>query len=180
MNKKECRVAVMMSTYNGELYIKEQIDSIFKQKDVSIDLYIRDDGSSDKTLEIISEQKKIYNSVFILNNDDNENLGPAKSFMTIVNSVGDNYDYYAFSDQDDIWMEDKIISAISLLEIHDIEKPCIYGGSKTILTDSESLNPDYVDISMDFYSTIIRNKVAGCTMVFNKTLKMLINKYFPN
>ena len=110
-------VAVLMSTYNGEKYLKEQIESIFKQEKVNIKLYIRDDGSTDNTMAIINELKMVYDIVVI--NNSIENMGPAKSFMKLVYNVEDTFDFYAFSDQDDIWENNKIISAIDMIKKHD-------------------------------------------------------------
>ena len=107
-------VAVLMSTYNGEKYIKEQLDSIFNQKEVYVTLYVRDDGSTDNTLEII---KAYHNDIILLPFD--ENKGPGLSFMTLlyhVMSLSTQYDYYAFADQDDIWMDVKLNKAIQQIQ----------------------------------------------------------------
>lgn len=77
--------AVLMSTYNGELFIKEQIDSILAQKDVDITLYIRDDGSNDNTVKLIKEYIKKYDCIRFMN--DNNNLRPGASFMKLLLSV---------------------------------------------------------------------------------------------
>ena len=101
--------AVLMSTYNGELFIKEQIDSILAQKDVDITLYIRDDGSNDNTVKLIKEYIKKYDCIRFMN--DNNNLRPGASFMKLLLSVlkkEKKYDFYAFADQDDIWLENKV------------------------------------------------------------------------
>ena len=106
-------IAVLMSTYNGEKYIKEQLDSIFRQKEVKVTLYVRDDGSTDGTLDII----KLYHGIILLPFD--ENKGPGLSFMTLLYHVmgqSTKYDYYAFADQDDIWMDNKLIKAIKQIQ----------------------------------------------------------------
>ena len=92
-------VAVLMSTYNGENYIKEQIESIFNQKGVIVKLYVRDDGSKDRTLEILKD----YN----VNLEKGTNIGYIKSFMWLIKNVP-FADYYALADQDDVWDEDKL------------------------------------------------------------------------
>ncbi len=170
-------VAIIMSTFNGEKYISEQIKSIFSQNDVNITLFIRDDGSHDKTISIINELAKKYNIVLLKNS--NNNLGPAKSFMKIIDNISDSFDYYAFSDQDDIWEKNKIINAINSINRYDAV-PAIYGSNYKLLYDSGLIINSNNDISTDFYSTIIRNKIAGCTMVFNKKLFLKIKKYTPD
>lgn len=113
-NRNMCpAVAVLMSTYNGEKYIKEQLDSIFNQKEVQVTLYVRDDGSTDRTLDIVQS----YSNTVLLPFD--ENKGPGLSFMTLlyhVMSLPTQYDYYAFADQDDIWMDEKLIKAIQQIK----------------------------------------------------------------
>ena len=107
------RVAVLMSTYNGERYLKEQIDSILDQEGVDTALYIRDDESADQTVQIIEEYRKKYpGKIHLLKG---RNKGPGRSFMELVYKVPDDYDYYAYSDQDDIWLTDKLEEGIRFL-----------------------------------------------------------------
>lgn len=105
MNTKS--VQVVMSTYNGEKYLKEQIDSILSQEGVDVRLYIRDDGSSDRTTDILASYQE-HKNVKI---EKGNNLGFAKSFLTALDEC-DEADYYAFSDQDDVWEKDKLSTAI--------------------------------------------------------------------
>ena len=97
------KIQVLMSTYNGEKYLKEQIESILNQEKVEVNILIRDDGSCDKTLKIIKELSKNPKISYY----EGKNIGPAKSFMDLVNKSGDKFNYYAFADQDDIWMPNK-------------------------------------------------------------------------
>ena len=101
---KKPSVCVLMSTYNGEQFIREQLESICSQNGVNVTLLIRDDGSKDNTLSILkSFEEKIPMRVIT----DGENLGPGNSFMELVYQAGD-FDFYAFSDQDDIWKNNKL------------------------------------------------------------------------
>ena len=107
-------VAILMGTYNGDKYLREQLDSIFKQKDVDITLFIDDDLSSDNTIDIIKEYAKNYR-IYWKVNEKNKNY--TYNFLDLLFEVKDkNFDYFALSDQDDVWEEDKIISAINKLE----------------------------------------------------------------
>ena len=105
-------VTVVMSTYNGEKYISEQIDSILKQNCVRVKLYIRDDGSKDNTRQMIEEYAKRYDNIYY---EFGENVGFSKSFLYALKNAPDAQ-YYAFSDQDDVWSEDKIITTIALIQ----------------------------------------------------------------
>ncbi len=169
------KVCVLMSTYNGEKYLKEQIDSILNQIEVEIYLLIRDDGSKDKTVEILEEYNKLENVTVIRG----ENLGAKKSFLTLISMAPDYFDYYALSDQDDYWLEDKMISAISHIEgeVKSLEDNFLYY-SNTCLVD-QNLSPlneigFNVDRPYSFGEILIRNCASGCTYVFGKKLKSLI------
>ena len=97
------QVAVLMSTYNGEKYIRDQIDSILSQIKVNVTLFIRDDGSTDSTVKIITQYTEKYSNIKFW---VGENIGVGNSFMQLLYSLTDEFDYYAFSDQDDIWLNE--------------------------------------------------------------------------
>lgn len=167
------KVAVIMSTYNGEKYLKEQIDSILAQNNVDVTIYIRDDGSSDRTVDIIKEYMETHDNfrLFI-----GKNMGVGNSFMQVLYSVDKNNDYYAFADQDDVWLSDKIEKAIE--GIKDLEKPALYC-SNQILVDGKLnrigmryiSNPD-----VSYRQIVCQNKISGCTMVWNKELHGFLSK----
>lgn len=170
------KVQVLLSTYNGEKYIKEQIESILSQKEVEINLLIRDDGSSDRTLEIIEE--------FAVNNTNitvykDKNMGPAKSFMDLVNKSGE-YDYFAFSDQDDVWKPKKLISAINMLKEKENEPSLYMSALEVVDTNLNTIETKKVDGNFSFEGEMIRNFATGCTQVFNKKLCDIIKQYNPN
>lgn len=98
-------VAVLMSTYNGEKYIKEQIESILGQENVSVEIFIRDDGSIDHTVDIVEK----YDNINIIRG---ENIGVGNSFMELVYKVPNSFEFYAFADQDDIWLNNKMEKGI--------------------------------------------------------------------
>ncbi len=163
-----------MSTYNGERFIREQIDSILNQKGVEVRLVVRDDGSKDSTLEILEE----YQSKGLLKYYQSENLGAAKSFMQLLYDSQDS-DYYAFSDQDDYWEHNKLYAAINQIENYK-EIPAMYF-SRTTLTDCK-LNPTgSVEINplLTFGESLIYEFVAGCTIVMNRSLRDIAIKYHP-
>lgn len=109
------KVLVLMSTYNGEKWLKEQIDSILASREVKVDILVRDDGSSDNTLSILN----LYKNNNRLNYYVGENIGPAQSFRDLVDRCEFGYDAYAYADQDDIWSEKKLFYATEALEKTD-------------------------------------------------------------
>ena len=165
-------VAVLMSTYNGEKYIREQLDSIFAQKDVDVRLYVRDDGSKDTTVNILKEYKKLYPIEII---QDGENVGPGDSFMRLVYRYANEPDieYYAFADQDDIWLDDKMIIAIKRIEQEESTEPTLYSSNQTIYRNGKECglrHNEPQNTSLVFHLSV--NTIAGCTFVFNKALAM--------
>lgn len=170
------KVQVLMSTYNGEKYIEEQIDSILKQENVQVSLLIRDDGSSDKTIQIITNIAQKNNNVSFYTG---ENLGPAKSFMNLINKSGEA-DYYAFSDQDDVWEQNKIISAINKLENYEKE-PSMYISALEIVDENlNKIETKKVNGNFSFEGELIKNFATGCTQVLNKKLCDFIKQYNPS
>lgn len=94
------KVIVLMSTYNGEKYLKEQIDSILNQVKVEVFLMIRDDGSSDNTIAILKEYERQNRNIKIIKG---KNIGVGNSFMQLLYNSAEA-EYYAFADQDDVWV----------------------------------------------------------------------------
>ncbi len=107
-------VNVLMCTYNGEKYIRQQLDSILDQSYRSFCIYVRDDGSTDRTVDIIRDYEEDYPGKVVLVNSPGH-LGYPDCFWDILIRCP-KADYYAFSDQDDVWHEDKIERAVSMLE----------------------------------------------------------------
>lgn len=172
------KVCVVMSTYNGEKYLKEQVDSIMGQKDVNVILYVRDDGSSDSTVSLL----KGLNSGIIVK--EGKNCGAKTSFLKAL-SEAPEAEYYAFSDQDDVWDEDKLITAIQQIQEEELRTPgrCVLYCGCTRLVD-ENLNViatknTSMNTTVNGFLKGQTRKPAGCTMVFNKTLRDEIAKYMP-
>lgn len=165
-----------MSTYNGETYLDEQIQSLVAQKNVELSILIRDDGSTDTTISKLSK----YKSMGILDWYTGENLKSARSFMDLVKNVP-KADYYAFCDQDDVWDSDKLESAIIMLEKFDDKIPSLYY-SNTRLVDSnltpiKTRNKSKPKITIG--AALVNSSVAGCTEVFNHALLEVL-RYYEN
>lgn len=179
--KKSPKVCVIMSTYNGEKYLREQIDSILKQKDIDLSLYISDDRSTDETTKIIEEYQKEYKNITLHINETNKNF--TYNFIDSLFFFKDNteFDYYAFADQDDFWLEDKLISAIKLIESKYSESESVlYSSNLKIVNEKLEWNGEYLNNYIpQKYGILGRNIVTGCTAVMNKSFKNLATKHYP-
>lgn len=165
------KVGVLMSTYNGEKYIKQQIESILGQLEVEIFLYIRDDGSSDLTLNIIKEFIKKNNNIILYKED---NIGVGNSFMKLIYSVPNIYEFYSFSDQDDIWNNDKLISGIKKLK-ENPQKLLYASNQECINSFGDSLGLRYQKgryIHKNAVAVLEQNMLAGCTFILTKEFKI--------
>lgn len=164
-------ITVLMSTYNGEKFLREQLDSIFKQKNVDVRLVVRDDCSTDSTVKILDEYKENYPSMIIENGE--QNLGPCKSFFYLINKYNDDK-YFALADQDDVWDEDKLAIAIEKIEaIKDDEKPLLYYSNLNIVNSNGvfcRLSHSTPHTAKSVYSALMENLATGCTIVYNKCL----------
>ncbi len=167
------KIAVLMSSYNGEAYIKEQITSILAQQgDFTLELKVRDDGSTDATHQILDA----YAAEGKLQWYTGENLGPAKSFLHLVQQYP-GYDYYAFADQDDVWDADKVARGIQALEGQT--GPAMYAANARLVNkdlqpmgkNTHSRAPHY-----DFYTLVCAASVLGCTCVFNGNLAKAVQE----
>ncbi len=172
-------VLVLMSTYNGEKYLKEQLESILAQDGVKVSLLVRDDGSADNTLPLLTEYASHYPNIMV---EFGDNLGFAMSFMTLLYKAETLpvFDYYAFSDQDDIWLPDKLLSAVSMLEKAENScAPNLYFSNATAV--DESLTPLFntcgTTPTITKATSLVRYFMLGCTMVFNRPL---VNIVFEN
>ena len=169
-------VCVVMSTYNGEKYISDQIESILRQEDVEVKLFIRDDGSTDKTKEIIREYKAENITLC-----EGENVGAKDSFILAVMQASPA-EYYAFSDQDDVWDKDKLSFAINNINQYTSETDYVLYCCKTRLVNSDlrvlGEGRNYSEHSRPFLKGEVQ-AAAGCTMVFTRQLKVMIEKHRP-
>jgi glycosyltransferase involved in cell wall biosynthesis len=170
-------VDILMATYNGEKYLKDQIDSILNQTYTDWKLYIRDDGSNDNTLNIINEYIEKYRSKIILIKDDKSGLGAKLNFGELLKYS--TSEYCMFSDQDDIWLEDKI--KLTLEEMKRVEAnnnlPIlvhtdlkVVDNNINIISDSffkyQNISPKHNKLN----NLLVLNTVTGCTIMMNKQL----------
>lgn len=177
---KKYKVCVMLSTYNGEKFLQEQMDSILKQKGVKLKILIRDDGSLDTTRKLLQDYSNQYpEAVKWINPNEHTNLGFSGSFFTLLKYaleyLGDWAEYYAFSDQDDVWLEQKLFVACKQLEKYK-EEPALYFCMKKIVDENlQELGKD-IDFYFDDFTNIVQwtcTNASGCSQVMNRKLAEL-------
>lgn len=178
MPTKYPKVHIILSTYNGEKYIRELLISLFNQTYPHIEIHIRDDGSIDNTVNIINsfsrEKRKIHLTL-------GENIGVPSSFHKTLNCKGKKDDLYAFCDQDDIWKPEKVSRAVSKITARHQPENVLYF-SRLEYVDEHlnhlglSLTPHHIGIS----NAIVENIAIGCTIVFGSAIKQLILQANPH
>lgn len=163
-----------MSTYNGESYLADQIDSIINQSYLNWHLYIRDDGSNDKTCEIIRHYSSKCSKISFVNDGKVTNLGVIKSFMNLLRNI--DADFYMFSDQDDVWKRDKVLNTIKFIKQFDYRtKPvCVYTNLQVVDNQLQGNEPLLDYNWQDFLHLLFTNNAYGCTMMLNQRLKELV------
>lgn len=168
------KVLVLMATYNGENYISAQIHSILSQTGVDIELIISDDLSTDKTINIINS---IKDSRIILLNNKIKFRSAALNFFNLIKNIDENTDfnYVAFSDQDDIWFSEKLSMGIKELEITNASA---YSSSYYIFNSKNNdvrygLKPDKQS-ERDF---VFQSPGPGNTFILKKNIIIHFKKY---
>lgn len=168
------KVNIVMSTYNGEKYLADQIKSIQSQTFEDWQLLIRDDGSSDNTPSIIRDMAKKDDRIHFINDGQNENYGVIKSFYHLVKY--NSADYYFFSDQDDVWLPEKIEVTLKRAQSETSAKPLlVYTDLKVVNEDLEVLQESMIKSQSHHANTelvqeLTENTVTGGTMMINKAL----------
>lgn len=179
MNNKFPRVTVLLSTYNGDKYIGEQLNSLLNQTYNNFNILIRDDGSSDNTLNILELYEKRYHlKISIIKGT---NVGVIKSFFELIEYYKGDSSYIAFCDQDDFWEPLKIEKSVSALEASKVE---IKGYCSNLKLVDENLN-FIIDkykktVIPDFHNALFENIVTGCTFVASNELILLLKNKFEH
>lgn len=168
-------VAILMCTYNGAQFLRMQLDSIISQKFKDWVLYVSDDGSDDNTLNILNEYENKLSTRLVLYSGPQ--MGFAANFMSLANNKNLIHDYYAFCDQDDIWLDDKLEAAIEAIErlgIHD--GPNLYCGATFYTTKNLEIikKSECNCYPPSFRNALVQSIAGGNTIVFDRKLKLIL------
>lgn len=169
-------VTILMATYNGEHFIREQLDSLLKQTHTNWNLYVRDDGSTDKTLEIISNYVQQDSRISLIDFKW-ATKGACGNFGALYSWAKANADlsYIMFCDQDDIWHPDKIeitYKAMNALELKNPKTACLIYGQLEFIDEFGQSLPGRIKMveNHEFRYLLSYNYMYGCTMMLNKPL----------
>ncbi|WP_261874890.1 glycosyltransferase family 2 protein [Vibrio rarus] len=158
------KIAILLSTYNGEEFIKEQLQSILDQDtDFHVDIHVRDDGSKDGTVELIREMNPANTKVY-----QEQNVGVIDSFFELISMI-DDYDYYFLCDQDDVWFKNKISTATQFLTNDNSKLYC-----SALEVVDKALNPIKIINQRTFITyknSLIESGATGCTMAFTNEFR---------
>lgn len=165
-------VCVMMSVYNGERFLKEQIDSILAQEGVDVRLVVRDDGSKDASLDILKSYGDRLQIIY------GSNMGAAESFMEVAFAAPMDSDHYAFSDADDVWLPAKLISAIRLIESEP--QPAVVVSRLQVV--DENLKPielSFRPSGFSFDNALVQCVLGGAGSLFNHQMFEILRQHRP-
>ncbi len=172
MNSK---IAILLCTYHGQRYLADQLDSISAQTHTNWEVWASDDGSQDETHAILQFYKAKWGS-----NRLSIHFGPAEgfaaNFLLLTCNTTIQAEFYAYSDQDDIWEADKLQRAVDFLKNIPTQTPALYC-SRTSLVDEKNYALGFSPLFSrppSFANALMQNIAGGNTMVFNKAARKLL------
>lgn len=167
------RFQILLSTFNGEQYLRDQLDSYLQLDNVEqCCVLIRDDGSSDSTPEILQEYSVNYG--FLI--EYGQNRGITESYLWLLQNRDMSCDYFAFSDQDDVWLPPKLCIAMNMMEKLPPDRPVLFGSLSHIVDrELQDLGSStFPTRGISYFNAMIQNVIPGHTQVINNCLADLL------
>ena len=171
------RIQILLAVYNGEKYLREQLDSYLRLDNFEeVKILARDDGSTDGSLKILDEYSEKYGIEVI----KGKNIGLNANFHELILARDRSCEYFAYSDQDDVWLESKLSRAVTELDKYHEDIPTLYAALSHITDESlEIIGSIFCPTKeLSFYNAIVQNVCAGHTEVCNAALMNLLEKKF--
>lgn len=161
------KIGVLLATYNGAHWLKEQLHSIIHQQDVELALYVSDDGSTDETLDIIQQTIQVHQHISLL--PGKLRFGSAaQNFFRLIRDVNlEQFAYIAFSDQDDVWLPKKLKCAVDLMHSRSIDG---YSSNVTAFWHDGKTQLIHKAQPQKKYDYMFESAGPGCTFVISQKL----------
>ena len=167
-------IDVLLATYNGESFIRDFLESLVGQKNVNVNLYVSDDGSTDNTISIIEEFSGTFAAFELLSGP---RIGPAMNFIYLLKHSKSQY--IAFADQDDIWLPEHLISSIARIEKYENNPTITFSRVREFRREIANSDIWPENYNQKALANIFENQARGCTIVFNSKLRDIALKV-PN
>jgi glycosyltransferase involved in cell wall biosynthesis len=171
------KVAILMATYNGEKYLAQQLASLDDQAHQNWCLVVSDDGSSDSTLAILQSFRAKWGEAR-MQIRTGPKQGVCQNFLAMATDASIQADYFAFCDQDDVWLPSKLVAAVAHLESEQLGRPHLYCSRTAYVKDNLKIyghSPAFA-FPTSFRNALVQSIAGGNTMVFNRAAKKLLEQ----
>lgn len=172
------KVTVLLSTYNGSKFLREQLDSLYQQTYPNVRILVRDDGSIDSTRSLL-EEEHVKGRITLL--EGRSNLGVAPSFFELLkNAAANKTEFVAFCDQDDVWDPEKLARAAQRLAAVPADRPAMYCSRVEIVDERLAhIGCTMLPRKIGFGNALVECVTTGCTIVLNWAAVRLLGKSLP-
>lgn len=172
------RVEVLLATYNGEPFLREQIESLLDQDYANLVITIQDDRSTDGTLAILENYARQPNVTLM----QGQHLGLPTRFFALLKAASPASDYVAFADQDDVWLPHKVSRAVKILtEVAPDDRPRLYC-ARCVVVDAQLKPLGHTPVprrGLSFANSLVENVATGCTILINRAAREALVREFP-
>ena len=162
------KILILLSTFNGNLFLPELLDSLYCQEEIVFEILVRDDGSTDDTKNILRQYNNRYGNITVV---EGKNIGARKSFLELIQmaSKRNDFDYAAFCDQDDVWLPQKLSAAVTLMQQENTE--FYYSPYQLVNQNLKKISSynQFIPIK-NLATSLVYNSVTGCTIVCTKKI----------
>ncbi len=174
---KKTKVQILLATFNGEKFLREQLDSIVNQQYKYWELLIHDDGSSDNTISIVKQYQNNYPKKVKLLNDQKIFSSASKNFFHLIKHRSREANLYCLCDQDDIWQKNKLKIIVERYNTKDFKEPLLIHSDLSLINDEgkllEKSHNKLINYQKNFITqntALYYNAVPGCAMTINSPL----------
>lgn len=162
------KILILLSTFNGNLFLPELLNSLYCQEEIVFEILVRDDGSTDDTKNILRQYNNRYGNITVV---EGKNIGARKSFLELIQmaSKRNDFDYAAFCDQDDVWLPQKLSAAVTLMQQENTE--FYYSPYQLVNQNLKKISSynQFIPIK-NLATSLVYNSVTGCTIVCTKKI----------